>query len=358
MLVEKVIKVGIIGQGRSGRNIHGETLHQMRRKFEIVGISDRLIARRERAKHEYGCRTYATPAQLLKQTDIDLIVNASPSRLHVPLSLQALAAGFHVLCEKPLARSVQEVDQVIKAQKKSDKVMAVFQNRRYGAEFQKIKKVLDSGVLGRPLLIKVAYNNFSRRWDWQTMRKHYGGSLLNTGPHAVDQALNLLSSDGMPKVTSHLDRANTFGDAEDHVKIFLKGKGLPSVDIEISSCSAFPSVTTEIYATQGGLQHDGSRVCWRYLKRRAQPTRTLTETPIENAAGLPAYCREELKWNDRTWQPPKRTKTSEKKYYDMLHRVLTQGDALEVTLPQVRQQVAVMEECHRQNPPSKMSKGE
>ena len=59
-------------------------------------------------------------------------------------------------------------------------------------------------------------SGFARRWDWQTMRKHYGGNLLNTAPHALDQALQLFGTDARPKVTCAMDRANSFGDAEDH----------------------------------------------------------------------------------------------------------------------------------------------
>ena len=353
----EIVRIAIIGQGRSGRNIHGLTLSNMPKKFAIVAVSDQLPERRERAEEEYGCRTYATPARLLQQTDIDLIVNASPSKLHVPLSLKALQAGFHVLCEKPLARSTVEADKVMRAATKTGKVMAVFQNRRYSAEFRQVQKVVKAGVLGRLVMIKVAINGFSRRWDWQTMRKHYGGSLLNTGPHALDQALQLLDSGGMPKVTCTMDRANTFGDAEDHVKILLQARDRPTVDIEISSCSAFPQATLDLYGTRGGLRQDREGLRWRYLKRR-QPKRALTEAPIENVSGIPEYCREELQWEERTWRPPQATKSPEVQYYDMLHKTLTAGAPLEITLEQVRQQVAVMEECHRQNPPSRMPKAE
>jgi len=356
--VGAIIRVGIIGQGRSGRNIHGLTLLKMPRKYKVVAVSDQLPERRQRAELEYGCRTCATPAALLRQKDIDLIVNAAPSRLHVPLSVKALEAGFHVLCEKPLARKVAEVDRVVRAAQKSGKVMAVFQNRRYAPVFRQIQKVMESGVLGRIVMIKMAYNGFARRWDWQTMRKHYGGSLLNTGPHALDQALQLFGTDAKPKVTCSMDRANSFGDAEDHVKILLQGRGRPTVDLEISSCSAFPQANCEIYGTRGGLRHDGEGLRWRYFKSQGQPQRALTEAPIQNAAGIPAYCSEELKWRERSWTPSGKKKPENQQYYDMLYNTLSAAAPLEITLEQVRQQVAVMEECHRQNPAARMPKAE
>lgn len=71
----------------------------------------------------------------------------------------------------------------------------------------------------------IAYNNFARRWDWQTLKRNNGGNLLNTGPHPVDQALQLFGKDKMPAITCSMDRANTAGDAEDYVKLVIHGAG-------------------------------------------------------------------------------------------------------------------------------------
>jgi scyllo-inositol 2-dehydrogenase (NADP+) len=354
-----IIRVGIVGLGRSGRDIHGKHLSRARRKFKIVAVTDRLAPRRQRAEAEYGCRSYATPESLLAQDDIDLVVNASQTQYHVPLTLKALKAGFHVLCEKPLARKAEEVDKIIRASRRAGRVAAAFQNRRYDADFQQVVKVVNSGVLGRIVMIKTAINGFSRRWDWQTLRKHSGGSLLNTGPHVLDQALQLFGTDTRPEVTCIMDRATSLGDAEDHVKLLLLGRGRPTIDVEISSCCAYPQERFNVYGTRGGLQADGSGgVRWRYFLPREQPRQTLKQTPIENEAGLPAYCREDLKWRERDWHAPAKRKSIDAQYYDMLHRALTTGAPLEVTLPEIRQQIAVIEECHRQNPPGKMPGGD
>ena len=350
-----IIRVGIIGLGRSGRDIHGNHLSGASRQFRIVAVADRLAERRQRAEAEYGCRSYATPERLLAQDDIDLIVNASQSQYHVPLSLKALKAGFHVLCEKPLARRAADVDEIIKTSKRVGKVAAVFQNRRFDSDFRQVRKVVDSGVLGRIVMIRRTANGFSRRWDWQTLRRHYGGSLLNTGAHMLDQVLQLFGTDARPRVTCNMDRATSLGDAEDHVKLLLEGRGRPTIDLEISSCCAFPQDSFSIYGTRGGLRTEGGKVHWRYLRPREQPRQTLKVAPIVNAAGLPAYCREDLKWREHSWQAPGKVKPADVQYYDMLHHVLTAGAPLEVTLPEIRQQVAVIEECHRQNPPRKMA---
>ncbi|MBN1676614.1 MAG: Gfo/Idh/MocA family oxidoreductase [Kiritimatiellae bacterium] len=354
----KMVRVGIIGQGRSGRDIHGNQISRMPDRFKIVAVSDPLAERRARAEQEYGCASYSTPRGLFGRTDIDLIVNASPSHLHVPLSIQALEAGFNVLCEKPLARKVAEVDKVVRAAKKAGKLMAVFQNNRYADGFQQVRKVIESGVLGRIVLIKAGANGFSRRWDWQTLRKNYGGNLLNTGPHSMDQILQLFGTDVMPKVTCIMDRANTFGDAEDHVKVILQAKGHPTVDLEISSCCAYPQYSFNVYGTRGGLLADREGIRWRYFKPGEQPKQSLVQEPLVSDVGTPVYCKENMKWHEAVWEKPKDGKSGTAQYYEMLYRTLSKGAPLEVTLAHIRQQIAVMEECHRQNPPSKMPKAD
>ena len=125
--------------------------------------------------------------------------------MHVPITLDCLNHGYHVLCEKPLARRAAEVDTLIAAAQENDKILAIFQQSRYAPAFRKLREVIDSGVLGRIVQISIAYNGFARRWDWQTLQEYNGGNLLNTGPHPVDQALQLFGTDIMPQVTCIMD---------------------------------------------------------------------------------------------------------------------------------------------------------
>lgn len=354
----KIINVGIIGQGRSGRNIHGEYLKSIPRKFRVTAVADSLADRRQRAIKEYGCEAYASWKGLLKRDDLDLIVNASPTQQHVPLTVACLKAGFNVLSEKPLARKVSEVDKVIRAAKKARRLAAVFQNNRYSPIFQKVKQVIDSGVLGRIVLIKGQASNFKRRWDWQTLRKNYGGNLLNTGSHQLDQLLQLFGTDVMPDVMCTMDRTETYGDAEDHVKMLLRKQGRPTIDFEVSSCCVYQGPPFNVYGTRGGLKAADNMVEWKYYNPAKQPKRRLMTGALSDAKGIPAYCGEQLKWQEKSWKytggnPFDETRVA---FYDMLYNTMTKRTRLGVTMQEIRQQVAVIEECHRQNPPGRMPK--
>jgi predicted dehydrogenase len=358
----KVIRTAIIGQGRSGRNIHGQYLLTNPEQFKVAAAADLLPERRKRAAEEYQCDVYEDYHDLFKRNDLDLIVNASFSHLHFPITLEILKAGFNVLCEKPLCRSVKEVDQLIAAAKKAKKVLAVFQQSLLAAYFLKIREVIDSGVLGRIVQISIAFNGYGRRWDWQTLQCFNAGSLLNTGPHPLGQALALFGK-GMPEVRCFMDRANTYGDTEDHVKLILSGKGHPLIDIEISSCCPYPGPTYLVYGTCGGLKSTQSEVTWKYFIPEENPEQKLIQTPLHDSEGLPVYPTETLKWHEKKW--PEGTSTDSKAgyspatavqhsntavFYAMLYKTLTTGAPLAVTAEMVRPQMAVIEECQRQNP--------
>ena len=350
----KRIKVGIIGQGRSGRDIHGAYFSRDPKRFEVVAAVDPMKDRRDRAAREYGCDTYRDHKPLLERDDLDLVVNATPSHLHVPINLEFLEAGFNVLCEKPLASRAKDVDKLIAAAKKSGKVLAIYQQSRYAPYFQQVRKVIDSGVLGDIVQISIASNGFSRRYDWQTLTEFMGGNLLNTGPHPLDQALQLFGTDVMPKVTCLMRTANTYGDAEDHVMLILSGEGRPIIDIEISSACAYPAFTYNVYGTRGGMTGNTQSMEWKYYDPKEAPKLGLKRRPICQPDGTPSYCRDSLKWHKRSWRLPKSKtdlfSTMSGVFYKMLYKTLTTGAPLEITPEHVRQQIAVIEEARRQNP--------
>src|SRR5436190_16897938 len=152
-----ILNVAILGQGRSGRDIHGAHLSKDVERYRIVAVVDALEERRARAKAEYGCDAYADHRPLLERDDVDLVVNAAPSKFHVPLSLEFLQAGFHVLCDKPLASRVADVDRLIAAADASGKQLAIFQQSRYSPAFAQLRRVIDSGVLGEIVQVSLVF---------------------------------------------------------------------------------------------------------------------------------------------------------------------------------------------------------
>lgn len=355
----KKIRVGIIGQGRSGRDIHRLAITcdpKVAKLFEVAAVADFIPERctpLADAVVESNFKVYSDYKEMLQDKSIDLIVNTTFSQDHIPVSIEALEAGFNVLCDKPAARSPEELDQAIAVAKRTGKFFNIFQQSRFRAPFVKCMEVMNSGVLGRIVMVKVAYNGFARRWDWQTLQSMNGGVLHNTGPHPLDQCLQFYGDADPEQIICKMDRANVFGDAEDHVKLLLMGKDHPTIDMEISCCCAFPGNIYEIYGTNGGLKADSAAVTWKYFIPEDAPDQHLVRGTLEGAGRLPAYCGEKLDFYEETWHANKVAEDSKywvRKYYEQLYAALTDGKPMDVTLEQVRRQLAVMVECYRQNP--------
>lgn len=341
-----LVNVGIAGLGRSGWNIHARLLRNLKDMFKVVAVLDAIPARLEEAAKDFGCRTYTEYPAMLADKDVELVVVAMPSHLHAPYTIQALEAGKAVVCEKPMATCLVDADKMIATARKTGKFLTIFQNYRYQPHYWKLREVIASGKLGRIVMIKIAVHSFSRRWDWQTLQEYGGGSLNNTGPHFLDMALQLMG-DRDPQVFCHLERTQTLGDADDHVKVILRAKGAPMVDLEISSTCAYPQEMWLVMGTCGGLAGKPSGLRWKYFDPKALPPRTVDRNPTPDRS----YNTETIPWQpEETWDAKEGAGPGENGFYRDVYAALREGKPAPVTPESVRRQIAVLEECHRQCP--------
>lgn len=349
----KQYNVAIVGYGRSGRDIHCKLLEQLPEKYKITAIVDADVQRREMITAETGATPLADYRELFDRKNIDFVVNASFNGDHYPISLDLLNHGFNVLSEKPAATSPAELDAILAAADKAGCFYQVFQQYRYAPSYVKIKEVIASGVLGCIVQAGLNYSGFARRWDWQTVQAMQAGSLLNTGPHPVDQALDLMGFPDDFRVCAFFDRAQTSGDAEDYAKVMLQAENVPMAEIEISSCNAYSDYTYLIQGSHGTLKGTTQKLEWKYYVEADEPERPLILEPLRNEKGEPQYCREQLTIHEGSWEA-----TGEEiddfnfkglAFYNALYDFLEKGIAMPITHDQVRKQLIVMEEAHRQN---------
>ena len=347
------LRVAVIGQGRSGRDIHGKYfLSSGAELYQVVAVVDAIECRRARAKEEFGCEAYQDYTELFARNDIDLVVNASFSQQHPQITLDLLEHGFHVLVEKPFARYAAQCDEMIQSAERNNVKLMVFQQSRFAPYYTKIKRIISSGVLGRIIQINISFSGYSRRWDWQCSQRFYGGSLLNTGPHPLDQALDLMGYNGrMPDIYSKFDRVNTFGDAEDYVKIILTMPKKPLIDIEISSCDGFSDYVYKIQGSKGCLKSTMEECRYQYFNPEKEADHNLILEPLMEENGHPKYCSETLHWHEVREKVEGDVFTvGTKRYYENVYAHLTQNAPLVVTPRQIRKEIAVIEEIHKQNP--------
>lgn len=339
------ISVGILGLGRSGWGIHANGLADLPEQFKVAAVADPLPERQAEAREKFGCQTYDTPEQLIAESDVELVTIATPSHTHSPLALQALAAGKHVVVEKPMAGSVAEIDELIAASEKSGTIITAFQNQRLDPSFLAAKEVFDSGKIGEVVLIRRTVHRFQRRSDWQTLRDHGGGELPNTALHFLDQLLTLIPVDMPVELLADLRQLNSAGDAEDHVKLTMRPESGPVLDLESSMLVAAPQDSWFVIGSKGTISGSPSQL-------------TVTSTDLDSLPPLEANPNspegraygngETYEWQTEVIEVPspnQRTQT----YYAKLHDTIRNGADLFVTPASVRRVAELVDRARTQS---------
>jgi UDP-N-acetyl-2-amino-2-deoxyglucuronate dehydrogenase len=183
----KKIKFGIIGCGRIAQR-HAEHIDN---KGELVAVCDVIKEKADEMAAKYSAKAYYNEEEMLKeQKDIDVISVCSPNGLHASHAIMALNAGFHVLCEKPMALSVYDCGEMIKAGERTNKRLFAIKQNRFNPPVEAIKKVVDQGKLGKIYSIQLScfwnrnpdyYHN-----SWKGTLKLDGGTLFTQFSHFID----------------------------------------------------------------------------------------------------------------------------------------------------------------------------
>jgi predicted dehydrogenase len=161
------------------------------RNGEVVAIASRQLARAEQAASRLAIpRAYGSYEALLADPQVEAIYNPLPNHLHVPWSLRALEAGKHVLCEKPIAMTAGEAEQLIDAaaQYSQLKVMEAFMYR-FHPQWATIRELLAADAIGR---LTTVYSTFTYRnldpQDYRNVPEHGGGGLLDIGVYSISSS--------------------------------------------------------------------------------------------------------------------------------------------------------------------------
>ncbi len=350
----KKLNVAVIGQGRSGRDIHGEYFHSERNLYyNVKYVVEADPERRARAEREIeGCKTLEDHRELFGIGDIDLVVNASYSQMHYDITLDLIEHGFNVLVEKPFSRTKLECDYLIKRAKECGVTLAVFQQSFLAPYYVFAKELCDSGKLGDIKEVFVAFNGFARRWDWQTVLRNHAGGLYNTGPHPVGFALGFLDFDPTTRVAfSKLDRGLTSGDGDDYAKIILTAEGKPVIDVEVSSLDAYSTYNIKIQGSRGTFKCTQTKYEMTYIIDGENPERPVIFESLKGEDGTPRYCKENLiKHTEEGEFSGTAFDTGTAKLYEELYFKITEGKPMTVTPEMAAEVIKVIAEVHAANP--------
>ncbi|SFB06072.1 scyllo-inositol 2-dehydrogenase (NADP+) [Cohnella sp. OV330] len=189
------IGVGLIGYGYAGRTFHAPVI------ASVPGLALRAVVERsgDRSKERYPwIRVAKDVAELYDDPTIDLVVIATPSTDHVRFAREALAAGKHVVVEKPMTTTASEADALIALAKAQGRMLSVFHNRRWDGDFLTVRSLLGQGLLGRPVACELRWDGYDPVFvpgNWREGGGPGTGVFYDLGVHLLDQALSLF---GMP----------------------------------------------------------------------------------------------------------------------------------------------------------------
>ncbi|MEY4753144.1 MAG: hypothetical protein RJA44_819 [Pseudomonadota bacterium] len=194
------LRVGVVGLGIGRMHIEGWRQH---RQVEVVAIADSDPARLAQVGEQFGiARRHADLAALLAEGAPDVISICTPNKFHKDLTLQALAAGCHVLCEKPMAMNAAEGEEMLAAAARAGKRLMINFSYRFSAQSRALKAQVDAGFFGDFYFGRSVWHR--RRGmpgfgGWFGSKALAGGGpLIDLGVHRLDLALWLM---GYPKPT-------------------------------------------------------------------------------------------------------------------------------------------------------------
>lgn len=248
------IKTGIVGLGRSGFNIHGKLLEK-HTAYKIIASCDSNKEYLKQSARKWGCNTYTSFSQFINNSELELVIVATPTRYHYEMACQAAQKGKHVVLEKPITPNLEEALSLKRQFDCKKIILAPFHNFRFSPDFVLIKSILKEKKIGDVFLIKRNVGCFNHRDDWQSQQSENGGIIQAAAIHSIDQILQLLDSDPIDiwGVVRHLISK---GDAPDHAKILFKFPDDCLVDIEVSWVQALSSHPWMILGTRGAIQQN------------------------------------------------------------------------------------------------------
>lgn len=245
-----MIRVGLVGFGMAGRVFHAPLLSSVE-GLELAAVMERT---NNKAAERYpGTTVYRSLEAMLADASLQLFVVATPNGTHYTVANEILSAGKNVVVDKPMAVTPAEAADLIALAKKQNVLLIPFHNRRWDSDFLTVQKLLDEGSLGRLVFFESRFD----RWRpaplterlWKENADTGGGTLLDLGPHLVDQALVLF---GNPEaVSADVLREKDGPGVNDAITIRLRYPGL-MVTLGANSLSLPAGPRFHLRGTGGG----------------------------------------------------------------------------------------------------------
>lgn len=220
------VRIGIIGCGGIANGKHLPALKKLSNEVELVAFCDIIEEKAVKAKAEYGteeARVYTDYKELLKDTTIDAVHVLTPNRSHSFITIDALRADKHVMCEKPMAKTYAEAQEMVKVAKETGKILTIGYQNRYRMDSTYMKRACNAGELGEIYFAKAHAIRRRAVPTWGVFLNEYeqgGGPLIDIGTHSLDLTLWMMDNykpkmvvgTTYKKLGKQTETANAWGD--------------------------------------------------------------------------------------------------------------------------------------------------
>jgi predicted dehydrogenase len=192
--MQNVVRFGLVGAGEIGRLRAAALRHVPGCRLEAVADAD--SERAATVANSASTQSFDDYRRMFGESPLDAVVVSTPPHLHEEIALAAFQAGKHVLCEKPLAPTVEACRRILEAARRHGRSLATGFNQRYFPAIQFVKQILDRGDIGRVRYVK-AYGGHSGLGEFRQAWEHDsriigGGTLMDNGIHLIDHVRFLL----------------------------------------------------------------------------------------------------------------------------------------------------------------------
>ena len=339
-MMAKKIKTALLSYGMSGEVFHVPLL-LAHKGFEIVSIWQRNT--QKGPKHSF--KVVTDYQEVLNDPLVELVVVNTPNETHFPYAAEALRAGKHVIVEKPFTVTVKEADELMGLAEKHKRMLTVFQNRRWDADFLTVRKVLDAGLLGNLVECEIHYDrfrNYIEQNTWKEIAKPGTGILYNLGSHLIDQALVLF---GMPRyVDARMGIQRPGGEVDDFFDIRMEYNGF-FVILKSSYLVREQGPRFILHGTDGSFIKSGIDPQEQDLKDKKTP-------------GSPQWGEESKQWwgklnttmkGQQVEGPFETVPGNYLSFYDNIYDVLSAGKQPVVKAREARNVIQLIEACQESN---------
>ena len=253
------LRVVLLGYGMAGRILHAPLI-EAAKGFELRGVvtSDQERSLQAQSDLPLAKVFESSDAAWSLAGEFDIAVIATATASHLPLALKALQCGMHVVIEKPVAGSSEDVSTLTEAAHAAGRQVHVFQNRRWDSDFLTLRGLIDSGSLGKLHRFESRMESLRERakisWRDSPRPEHFGGVLLDLGSHLVDQALEIMGP--VLCVSAHARSIRNVEIADDDMQMVLTHESGAISTLIASKAAAFSGPRFTVLGTHGAVRID------------------------------------------------------------------------------------------------------